>query len=133
MSKFSLDSSFASSTTSMEPPCWPSSLKLKVLISKDFCFHSETSCLDEGTWNVMCRCAGSSMPFTLALALGSVLLKVSIVSLPMGFRGASSSTSALARFRLPTEAFSRRTLRFNPLTSTGAASSSLLSDACAFW
>lgn len=133
MSKFSLDSSFVSSTTSMELPCWPFSLKLKLLISRDFCFHSDTSCLDEGTWNVMCRCAGSSVPFALALALGSVLLNVSMVSLPMGFRGASSSTSALARFRLPIEAFSRRTLRFSPATSTGAVSSSLLSDACAFW
>lgn len=133
MSKFSLDPSFVSSTMSMELPCWPSSLKLRVRISRDFCFHSDTSFLDEGTWNVMCLCGVSSMPFALALALGSVLLKVSMVSLPMGFLGARSSTSALARFRLPIEAFSCRTLRFIPVTSTGTASSSLLSEARVFW
>lgn len=58
---------------------------------------------------------------------GKVLLKVTMVSLPMGPRVARSSTSALARFRDARDAFSLLTLLRAPDPSA-APSSSLLSD-----
>lgn len=108
-----------------------SSGKLPPRISIDFCFHSDTSCWDlmgssgTGTGTVTRRLVGSSG----AVARGSVLLKVTMVSLPIGLRGASSSTSTLALFKLPREVFSRCTGRFSPSRDAGDVISSLLSEA----
>lgn len=126
-----LSSSVVSSPRS-ESSLLPSSLcRLALRISKDFCFHSETSWCERigstGTGTVTSRLAGSSGP--AAVARGKVLLNVTIVSLPIGLRGARSSTSTLARFRLPNDAFSRWMGRFKPSKEDGDVISSLLSEA----
>lgn len=126
-----LSSSVVVSSPVSEPSLLPSSLgRLALRISNDFCFHSVTSwceCMGStGTGTVTRRLVGSSGP---AVARGKVLLNVTMVSLPMGLRGARSSTSTLARFKLPKDAFSRWMGRFRASKEDGAVISSLLSDA----